>query len=127
FYLLEIHIFNTLFKFKITHTNMKIKTVLLISLMMNLVAYGQISTDKIESSVNKDKDKYISIFKDLHQNPELGFEETKTAKFVADELRSFGYKVTENIGKTGIAAVLKNGSGPTVMYRADMDALPVQE
>ncbi len=106
---------------------MKIKTVLLISLMMNLVAYGQISTDKIESSVNKDKDKYISIFKDLHQNPELGFEETETAKFVADELRSFGYKVTENIGKTGIAAVLKNGAGPTVMYRADMDALPVQE
>lgn len=67
------------------------------------------------------------IYQDLHANPELSFMETRTAGIVAAELRTLGYDVTEKIGNTGVVGVLKNGAGPTVMIRADMDALPVKE
>lgn len=67
------------------------------------------------------------IYQDLHANPELSFMETRTAGIVAAELRALGYEVTEKVGNTGVVGVLKNGAGPTVMIRADMDALPVKE
>ena len=67
------------------------------------------------------------LYKDLHAHPELSFEETRTARIAADALRDAGYDVTDGIGKTGVAGVLRNGDGPTVMLRADMDALPVRE
>jgi hippurate hydrolase len=89
--------------------------------------YAQNSSSIINSAVEKDKDKFVAIFKDLHQNPELGFNETRTAGIVAKELKAYGYKVTEGIAKTGVAGVLKNGEGPIVMYRADMDANAVEE
>ena len=63
----------------------------------------------------------------FHQNPELSLMETKTAKRLAKELRNAGFKVTEKVGGTGIVALMKNGEGPTVMVRADMDGLPVVE
>jgi hippurate hydrolase len=68
-----------------------------------------------------------TFYIDLHQNPELSFREEKTAAKLAQRLRGLGYEVTTGIGKTGVAAVLKNGPGPTVLVRADMDALPVEE
>ncbi|WP_152572149.1 hypothetical protein [Jejuia pallidilutea] len=80
--------------------------------------YAQNSSSIINSAVEKDKDKFVAIFKDLHQNPELGFNETRTAGIVAKELKAYGYEVTEGIAKTGVAGVLKNGEGPIVMYRA---------
>jgi hippurate hydrolase len=64
---------------------------------------------------------------DLHQNPELSFHEEKTAAKLAERLRALGYEVTTGVGQTGVVAVLKNGRGPTVLVRADMDALPVEE
>lgn len=67
------------------------------------------------------------IYQGLHANPELSFMETRTAGIVAAELRALGYEVTEKVGNTGVVGVLKNGAGPTVMIRADMDALPVKE
>jgi len=67
------------------------------------------------------------LFVHFHQNPELSFQEHKTADRMADELRALGYDVTEDVGDTGLVAVLKNGDGPTVMLRADSDGLPVQE
>lgn len=67
------------------------------------------------------------IYMDLHAHPELAFEEARTASLAADRLRRAGYEVSEAIGKTGVAGVLRNGDGPTVMLRADMDALPVAE
>lgn len=67
------------------------------------------------------------IYKDLHQNPELSMQEVRTAKIVADEMESLGYEVTRNVGATGVVCVLKNGTGSTVMLRADMDALPMAE
>ncbi len=68
-----------------------------------------------------------ALYKDLHAHPELSMQETRTAALAADRLRSAGYEVTAGIGKTGVVGLLRNGDGPTVMLRADMDALPVEE
>ena len=67
------------------------------------------------------------LYKDVHSHPELSMQETRTAGLAADRLRAAGYEVTTAIGKTGVVGLLRNGDGPTVMLRADMDALPVQE
>lgn len=68
-----------------------------------------------------------ALYKDLHQHPELSMQEVRTAKIVADSMQNLGYEVTRNVGITGVVCVLKNGAGPTVMLRADMDALPMSE
>ena len=68
-----------------------------------------------------------ALYLDLHQHPELSGHETQTAANLAGRLRSFGYEVTEHVGGTGIVALLKNGTGPTVMLRTELDALPVEE
>lgn len=68
-----------------------------------------------------------SVYKDLHSHPELSMQETRTAGIAADHLRSAGFEVTTGVGKTGVVGLLRNGDGPVVMLRADMDALPVQE
>src|SRR5579871_1162654 len=67
------------------------------------------------------------FYTDLHAHPELSMEEMRTANLAADRLRAAGYDVTAGIGKTGVVGLLRNGDGPTVMLRADMDALPVKE
>ena len=68
-----------------------------------------------------------ALYVDLHQNPELSSHETQTAAKLASRLRSLGYEVTEHVGGTGIVAILKNGAGPNVMLRTELDALPVEE
>ncbi|MHC1718648.1 MAG: amidohydrolase [Acidaminococcaceae bacterium] len=68
-----------------------------------------------------------SIYKDLHQNPELPLQEVRTADIVARQLDEYGFEVKEKIGGTGVVGILRNGNGPTVMLRADMDALPMKE
>ena len=68
-----------------------------------------------------------ALYVDLHQHPELSSHETQTAAKLASRLRSLGYEVTEQVGGTGIVAILKNGPGPTVMLRTELDALPVEE
>lgn len=65
--------------------------------------------------------------RDLHQHPELGLQEHRTAKLVATTLRDLGYAVQEGIGQTGVVGLLENGDGPVIMARVDMDALPIQE
>ncbi len=67
------------------------------------------------------------LYKDLHAHPELSMSETRTAALVADHLGNAGYQVTTGVGNTGVVGLLHNGDGPTVMLRADMDALPVEE
>jgi amidohydrolase len=67
------------------------------------------------------------FYRDLHQNPELSHQEHTTAAGVAERLREFGYDVHEGIGGTGVVGILSNGDGPTVLLRADIDALPVKE
>src|SRR5437868_4517746 len=68
-----------------------------------------------------------TIYKDFHQHPELSMQEVRTAKIAADYIEALGYEVTRDIGVTGVVGVLRNGEGPTVMLRADMDALPMAE
>lgn len=68
-----------------------------------------------------------NLYLDLHQHPEVSSHETRTAATLAGKLRALGYEVTENVGGTGIVGILKNGSGPVVMLRTELDALPVEE
>lgn len=68
-----------------------------------------------------------AVYKDIHSHPELSMQETRTAGIAAKRLKVAGYEVTTGVGKTGVVGVLRNGDGPTVMLRADMDALPVKE
>ncbi len=68
-----------------------------------------------------------SVYKDIHSHPELSMQENRTARIAADRLRAAGYEVTTGVGKTGVVGLLRNGDGPTIMLRADMDALPVKE
>ena len=68
-----------------------------------------------------------ALYIDLHEHPELSFQETRTAAIAAGHLRDLGLEVTEGVGRTGVVGVLRNGDGPTVWLRADMDGLPVEE
>jgi amidohydrolase len=67
------------------------------------------------------------LYLDLHQSPELSFHEEKTAAKMAERLRALGFEVATGVGKTGVVGVLRNGRGPTVLLRTDLDALPVEE
>lgn len=68
-----------------------------------------------------------AIYKDIHQHPELGFQETRTAAKLAQALRGLGFQVTEKVGRTGVVGVFRNGPGPTVMIRTELDGLPMAE
>jgi amidohydrolase len=90
---------------------------------------------EVDRLVNQQIDSLVAIYKNLHSNPELSGHEEKTSAFVANQLQSMGYSVTERVGKYlqpgltgyGVVGVLKNGSGPTVLVRTELDALPVEE
>jgi len=74
-----------------------------------------------------DLDDLAALYRDLHAHPELSFAEHRTAGIVAERVGGLGYRVTTGVGGTGVVGVLENGAGPTVLLRADMDALPVEE
>ena len=74
-----------------------------------------------------DREGLVATRRDLHQHPELGFEETRTSTLAAERLRSLGYEVKSGVGKTGVVALRPSGNGRCVLLRADMDALPVEE
>lgn len=80
-----------------------------------------------ESFIRDDIDYLVDLYKDIHQNPELSLQEKNTSKKLAEELRKVGFDVTENFGGYGIVGILKNGDGPQILYRTDMDALPMWE
>ena len=84
--------------------------------------------EKVDKLVDKYLDEVISIRRHIHQNPELSLKEFETSKFVANELRKIGLEAQEGVGKTGVVSNLNLGKGEkTLMLRADMDALPIQE
>ena len=81
----------------------------------------------IETSLASDYPKLDALYKELHAHPELAFQEVKTAARLAAEMRALGFEVTESVGKTGLVAIYKNGDGPTIMVRTELDALPMEE
>ena len=81
----------------------------------------------IEKSVEADYPKLDALYKDIHAHPEIAFQEVKTASKLAAEMRALGFDVTEKVGKTGLVAIYKNGDGPTIMVRTELDALPMEE
>jgi hippurate hydrolase len=85
------------------------------------------SSGRIAASVKELVPELQKFYIDLHAHPELSMQETRTAQLAADRLRAAGYEVATGIGKTGIVGLLRNGAGPAVMLRADMDGLPVKE
>jgi amidohydrolase len=85
-------------------------------------------SDGIELAVGSHSDELVETRRRIHQDPELGFDEHRTAQLIADRCTELGYSVTTEVGKTGVVADLDSGKpGPTVMLRADMDALPISE
>ncbi|MCH7822186.1 MAG: amidohydrolase [Proteobacteria bacterium] len=83
---------------------------------------------ELADNIKQDYDAYLAdLFDHLHRNPELSLAEFRTAERMAKELRDAGYDVTEQVGGTGLVAMMENGSGPLVMMRADMDGLPIEE
>jgi len=83
--------------------------------------------NKMDSIIDKLLPDLEEIYKDIHRNPELSMQEVRTSKIAADYLTKYQFEVSTGIGVTGVVGILKNGEGPTVMLRADMDALPVTE
>lgn len=94
---------------------------------MVMLASAPAQADELSDAVAADMDSLLELYRDLHANPELSFQEFRTAKKLAAEARRLGFAVTEKVGQTGVVAVMENGPGPVVMLRADMDGLPVEE
>ena len=110
----------------------KIFTGLLPVFLFSLSSSFTVASDdllvSLKESIKQDYSARLKdLFEDFHANPELSSVEFKTAKKLAIQLRDHGFEVTEGIGGTGVVAILKNGPGPLVMMRADMDGLPIKE
>lgn len=106
---------------------MKSKLVLILAAMaLHFVSFGQLAS-KIKSEAEIQIAYSLELCNYLHQHPELSFQEFETSKRMAAELRSAGFEVTEHFGGNSVVGIFRNGDGPTVMLRTDMDALPVEE
>jgi len=81
----------------------------------------------VADGVKADMPQLMTIYRDFHSHPELSMQEVRSPSILAAEARKLGFQVTEHVGKTGVVAVMKNGPGPVLLIRADMDALPVRE
>ena len=81
----------------------------------------------LPDSIRADMPQLMTLYRDIHAHPELSMQEVRTPALLAPEMRKLGFGVTEHVGKTGVVAVMKNGPGPVLLIRADMDALPVRE
>jgi hippurate hydrolase len=85
------------------------------------------SAAALSDAIRADMPQLMTLYRDLHANPELSMQEVRTPAKLAPEMKKLGFQVTEHVGKTGLVAVMKNGAGPVLLIRADMDALPVKE
>jgi hippurate hydrolase len=81
----------------------------------------------LSDAIRADMPQLMNLYRDIHAHPELSMQEVRTPALLAPEMRKLGFEVTEHVGKTGVVAVMKNGPGPVLLIRADMDALPVKE
>ncbi|MEA3059107.1 MAG: hypothetical protein QOE50_519 [Sphingomonadales bacterium] len=92
-----------------------------------MTASSPASAATLQESIRADMPMLLALYRDLHANPELSMQEVRTPAKLTPEMRKLGFEVTEKVGKTGLVAVMKNGPGPVLLIRADMDALPVEE
>lgn len=99
----------------------------LVPLVIAALAAPVSAADTLRADVQADNSYIVALYKELHQNPEIAFQETKTASRLAGEMKKLGFDVTTGVGKTGLVAVMKNGPGPVLLIRTDMDGLPVAE
>ena len=107
---------------------MKLKTTFFAGIAaLAVAAPAAVSAQDLRAGVAEDMPGLMELYRDLHANPELSFEEHKTAAKLAKRMRDLGFEVTEGVGRTGVVSVMRNGDGPTVLLRADMDGLPVVE
>jgi len=108
---------------------MKTRPALLLALIASLaMPIGAACAQSLEQAVDRDYESHLAaLFDHFHRNPELSLVEHATAARMAAELRGAGFEVTEGVGGTGVVAMLRNGDGPMVMMRADMDGLPIEE
>ena len=108
---------------------MKFLTTL--AVVLGIASFAPAADEPLDAAVTKRVNSEIGslekLYEQLHRHPELAFQEEQTAAKLANELRSLGFEVTTKVGDTGIVGVLKNGAGPTIMVRTDMDALPIIE
>ena len=99
--------------------------------MVALPAHAELDVvslkQSIETSFESEYPKLDALYKDIHAHPELAFQEEKTAAKLAAEMRAIGFDVAEKVGRTGLVALYKNGDGPTIMVRTELDALPMEE
>src|SRR5690349_12378681 len=102
------------------------KRLLLIA-WVALLPLSPASAAALSDAIHTDMPELMTLYRDLHAHPELSMQEIRTPALLAPMMRKLGFTVTEHVGKTGAVAVLKNGPGPVLMIRADMDALPVKE
>jgi len=115
---------------------MKITTACLVWVTgLSLLAAASTQDRKLDARIEQELPALVATYKQLHAAPELSHFEAKTSAFIADRLRALGYTVTERVGRYpksewqayGVVAVMKNGDGPTVLVRTELDALPVEE
>src|SRR3990167_3481358 len=101
---------------------MQFRSILGTGLALALAATGSpLVANDLRAAVAADMPDLMALYRDLHQHPELSFQEVETAKKLAARLKAMGFEVTEGVGKTGVVGVMRNGAGPVVMLRADMD------
>jgi hippurate hydrolase len=111
------------------------KLTLVLALLLSVSINVNAQQTSLDALIDRDIASLVTTYKTLHAAPELSHREEKTAAFIAGELRKLGFTVTERIGKFqnpqwtgyGIVGILKNGPGPTVLVRTELDALPVEE
>lgn len=104
---------------------MKMLRLVGLCLGVSMAAAG--AAAELQSAIDKDYPSLETLYRQLHAHPELSLHEVETAKIMAQQVRDAGFTVTEHVGGTGVVALLKNGPGPTVMIRTELDALPVEE
>ncbi len=97
------------------------------TLILTNYSYSQSDYNQLNTIISKNISQYISYYKKLHANPEISTQEFQTASFLKSEMKSLGYDIIDSLGYNSFAAMLKNGKGPTILYRTDMDGLPLLE
>lgn len=100
---------------------------MVLTLLGSVALAAPLQANELREAVADDMPALMELYRDLHANPELSMQEFETSAKLAERMRAMGFEVTEKVGKTGVVSVFKNGEGPTVMLRADMDGLPVTE